>query len=89
MFCPYVTSTPVAFKDGKVVYEKRPHPLKGKNQVKCKKCGTCWCCMECATNCDALDHRYFDMIYDKECEPPYEIVCCKCSGNKPSWEERE
>ena len=65
------------------------HKIAGKGIIVCKKCKTRWCCCECAVECDALDHKYFDMIWDsKSTLKERKIVCCKCSGNKPSWMER-
>ena len=67
------------------------HKVAGQGIVVCKKCKIRWCCCECAIECDALDHEYFDMIYDNEGSTPneYKVICCKCSGNKPSWTDRE
>jgi hypothetical protein len=65
-------------------------PVKPPASIKCKKCNKQWCCMECCIEDNALDHNHYDMIQDAEESPDqYEIVCCKCSGTRCSWEDRE
>lgn len=66
----------------------RPQPPA---MIKCTQCNRVWCCMECCCEDDSLDHKYFDMIYENEKPYPdqYEIVCCSCSGEKRSWEDRD
>lgn len=90
MLCPNVKTEPDR-EDGKLVFKKRQHKIMGKGVVTCTKCNKSWCCMECAVECDALDHHYFDVIYEREgkCPAVYEIICCQCSGNKPSWTDRD
>ena len=59
--------------------------------IQCEECRQIWCCMECCIEDDSLDHEHFDMIYDHEGKHPavWSIVCCRCSGNKKSWEDRD
>lgn len=74
-----------------VQWEKKQHHITGDGVVECEQCGEMWCCWGCAVECDVLDHKYFDMIYDDKGEAPevYKIVCCKCSGADPSWKDRK
>jgi hypothetical protein len=87
--CPNVT-TRLTFENGE--FEEKPvaHAVAGIGVVTCKLCSTSWCCLECAVECNAIDHAHFDAISEAEETPAvFGIICCACSGNRPSWTDRD
>lgn len=57
--------------------------------LQCKICKTIWCCQECAIEDDALSHEDFDKMDDEDRPEIVTIECCRCTGKKRSWEERD
>lgn len=90
MFCKHI-STVMEFDKSTFEMSRVPrqHPiLQSDRYIRCTQCDSRWCCTECCVEDDSMDLPTFNRIYDCTEEPShYDIVCCKCSGNKPGWKE--
>lgn len=54
--------------------------------IRCSMCEKEWCCLECAIEYDAVDHRDFKRTDISPNGKPFIIKCCHCTGKKRCWE---